>query len=160
MLAQLRDIHTPPPVSWWPPAPGWWALGLLALLTILWGVTTAVRRYRRGRYRRAGRALLKELWENYARDGDSAQFARELVAIMRRCAIAANAQQITGHLATETLLAALQAQGNTQLLNVISLQEFSAVLYDPDATPLAKNQAQALYDCALDWLSKGASLPC
>lgn len=37
-LSQLRDIHLPGAISWWPPAPGWWALlGLLLLaLGALW----------------------------------------------------------------------------------------------------------------------------
>ncbi|MDH5387004.1 MAG: DUF4381 domain-containing protein [Gammaproteobacteria bacterium] len=30
----LRDIHLPDPISWWPPAPGWWLLFGLVLLTV------------------------------------------------------------------------------------------------------------------------------
>jgi hypothetical protein len=30
----LRDIHLPPPPSWWPLAPGWWALAVLILVAI------------------------------------------------------------------------------------------------------------------------------
>lgn len=32
MQDELRDIHLPDPVSWWPPAPGWY--GVLLLLII------------------------------------------------------------------------------------------------------------------------------
>jgi len=36
----LRDIHLPPPPTWWPPAPGWWLLATIALvcliLTLMW----------------------------------------------------------------------------------------------------------------------------
>ena len=32
-LAELRDIHLPPEIGWWPPAYGWWIL-ITALLTL------------------------------------------------------------------------------------------------------------------------------
>ena len=46
----LRDVHQPPPPSWWPPAPGWWAVAavVVAVLAITW----AWRARRRRRQRR------------------------------------------------------------------------------------------------------------
>ena len=35
-LERLHDIVLPPPVPWWPPAPGWyWVMGLLGALLLL-----------------------------------------------------------------------------------------------------------------------------
>ncbi|MDB2602198.1 DUF4381 domain-containing protein [Gammaproteobacteria bacterium] len=33
LLAQLADIRLPGEISWWPPAPGWWILAALALVS-------------------------------------------------------------------------------------------------------------------------------
>ena len=46
LLAQLADIHLPEPVSYWPPAFGWWILAAIALvlLAILIRKLAAIRR--------------------------------------------------------------------------------------------------------------------
>jgi hypothetical protein len=52
-LDNLRDLVQLPPVSWWPLAPGWWAL-LVVAIGILIGMACLVwRRWRARAYRRA-----------------------------------------------------------------------------------------------------------
>jgi len=80
-FSQLRDFHLPAPVSWWPPAPGWWALLVLALIAaalIYWIYT-----YRRRNRWREG--ALKELAQ--LRDAAPEQVLRELSVLLRRVAI-------------------------------------------------------------------------
>jgi hypothetical protein len=53
----LRDIHLPEPVSWWPPAPGWWLL-LICIAVIIAGIVL----FRKIRKRRLlKRTVLAEL---------------------------------------------------------------------------------------------------
>jgi len=57
-LKQLRDLHLPDPPGLWPPAPGWWVLGILsaALMVLL-----AVRIYRNRRLARPLRLAVGDL---------------------------------------------------------------------------------------------------
>jgi hypothetical protein len=50
-LSQLRDIHLPAPVSWWPLAPGWWLLIAAAVLLVA-GLLWWWRRRHNNRWRR------------------------------------------------------------------------------------------------------------
>ncbi|MBF0212494.1 MAG: DUF4381 domain-containing protein [Magnetococcales bacterium] len=79
----LRDIHLPEPISWWPPAWGWWVVALLPLLLIL-----SWRLYRwhqdRWRLRRAALAEWKRITQNHARNPDPRLLATELSALLRR----------------------------------------------------------------------------
>ena len=53
LLSQLRDIHGAPQAPWWPPAPGWWLLGLLLALGLFLLLKYFVRRYHRHQRRLA-----------------------------------------------------------------------------------------------------------
>ncbi|HEU4619414.1 MAG TPA: DUF4381 domain-containing protein [Gammaproteobacteria bacterium] len=52
----LRDIHLPAPVGWWPPAPGWWFLALLALAGLAYA---GLIYYRRRSHRSALKAIAR-----------------------------------------------------------------------------------------------------
>ncbi|MEZ4601049.1 MAG: DUF4381 domain-containing protein [Syntrophotaleaceae bacterium] len=77
----LRDIHLPDPVSWWPPAPGWWLLTILAL-ALTAGSGWLYVRYRRGRYRRLALAELDRLDTL-----PDAELAAGLSQLLRRAAL-------------------------------------------------------------------------
>lgn len=55
-LAELRGLHLPEPIGFWPPAPGWWALAGLLLATAL-----AAWLWARARRRSVARHALREL---------------------------------------------------------------------------------------------------
>ena len=85
-MAQLKELHVPAPISWWPLAPGWWLLAGLLIAVVVAGITWWYLRRRRTAYRRAGLRLLKRL---NASDYSTQQLARQLNEILKRTALAA-----------------------------------------------------------------------
>ena len=59
-LANLRDIIEPLPVSWWPPAPGWWVLLGLGLLGLLALAVRGWRSWQANAYRRVALAEIEQ----------------------------------------------------------------------------------------------------
>lgn len=85
LIGRLRDLHLPPPLPLWPPAPGWWLVALATAL-VLALATWHVRR--RNRVRRAALAELRQLERRFAADGDAAALAAGLSVLLRRVALA------------------------------------------------------------------------
>lgn len=65
LLSQLIDIHATGEPSAWPPAPGWWVLGLLLLLVLLWLARVVVRRVAVRRRKRRWLQALDTLWARH-----------------------------------------------------------------------------------------------
>jgi hypothetical protein len=80
-LNQLRDIHLPEPVSWWPLAPIWWILlsFLILIIIIAW---FWYRRHKNNQWRRFAQAELTRLKKMPAQPA-----VRELSILLRRIAI-------------------------------------------------------------------------
>jgi hypothetical protein len=82
-LAQLRGIHLPQPIAFWPPAPGWWILAGVLLATVV-----AAWLWSRHRRRSVVKHALHELDGLAASGTDDVQdLATAISALLRRVAL-------------------------------------------------------------------------
>lgn len=88
-LSQLRDIHLPDAVGWWPLAPGWWILAALFLAAIFVLVLWIIRRHRANRYRVQALIEMEKIWSEYQTQGDIARYLELMPQLLRRTAITA-----------------------------------------------------------------------
>ena len=87
-LEQLRAYHLPDPVSWWPPAPGWWLLALLVVAGNAIGLWLFMARRRRRAALRAAQRALRILKTEHDADSDDLKLIRGLSRLLRRFALA------------------------------------------------------------------------
>ena len=107
-LSNLHDIALPAPVSYWPPAPGWWILGFALLAVTLILIARLVAHHRRNAYRRAA---LREL-DAIGPAVDSAS-AVCISAVLKRAALVAFPREQVAGLTGPAWLAFLDRTGRT-----------------------------------------------
>ncbi|NKB82417.1 MAG: DUF4381 family protein [Nitrospirales bacterium] len=113
LLANLRGLHVPAAISFWPLAPGWWGLGaclmLLTFLAIWWyqrRITLAPRR--------AALAELKQLRAAYQAGEPDVHILQTLSMLLRRYALACFPRHHVAGLAGHAWLAFLDKAGKTR----------------------------------------------
>jgi hypothetical protein len=88
-LAQLRDIHLPAPIGWWPPAPGWWLLGVFILCAGSALIYFLLRRYKQRRYRRLALQNAKQIYAQWKQQRDPLAFIQALNRLLKQTALVA-----------------------------------------------------------------------
>ncbi|HEX5126979.1 MAG TPA: DUF4381 domain-containing protein [Rhodocyclaceae bacterium] len=153
-LSGLRDIHLPPPISWWPPAPGWWLLvALVPLLGLVFYIVLRLRR--RNRWRVVALAELTHLRQQYAAQNLSAQkLVGELSVLLRRVAISRFPREQVASLSGEAWLEFLDhALGDEAVFKTDGGRLLSVAPYLP-STAIAEDSLNALLALCERWLTK------
>lgn len=93
LLAQLADIHLPEAVGFWPPAPGWWLLGLLLLVAGAILARVLLLRHRQRQVRSHALAEFDRCLARYREDSGEDEgvrkrrYVNEANAVLRRVAL-------------------------------------------------------------------------
>jgi hypothetical protein len=110
LLKNLHDIHPPDPVSWWPPAPGWWlivgAVVIYALVT-WWRASPA-------RWRGEALRELQRIERELAASGDGARCIGQVSALLRRVVLTVREPAQVAALTGDAWLKLLDEIGDTR----------------------------------------------
>ncbi|MAZ40021.1 MAG: hypothetical protein CMF49_07850 [Legionellales bacterium] len=83
LLSQLKDIHQPTPVSWWPPAIGWYLLVIVICITAFIIGKLLYKRWRKYIRKKCALAELKQLKIAYQNTPDVTYIAQAAVLLKR-----------------------------------------------------------------------------
>lgn len=147
---QLRDIHLPETVSWWPPAIGWWLTPLLlALLALAFiALRRILHKRRQNAHKNIARAELQRIKQHYADSGDALHSLRELSILLRRVALSYLPREHSASLTGEAWIAQLNQLAQHSVFSEQHIELLTRGVYQPqletDLTPLLKQCEQWL----------------
>jgi hypothetical protein len=144
-LSNLRDIVLPQPVSYWPPAAGWWILAAAVLAALALLVARRVVRYRHDAYRRQALRELAALPAPLDAAG-----AQSLSAILKRTALVAFPRADVAALTGTAWLRFLDTSGRMQAFETGSARQLAVIAL---GGPVA-DDGQAIRAAARDWIRR------
>lgn len=158
-LAQLRDIHLPEPIGWWPLAPGWYLLLFLVIFCIAIIVLYSWRRYKNSVSKRQGLRLLNTYYSQYQNDQNSQLASARVSEILKRVALVYFPRAKVASLNGADWIQFLNETGKGIDFNPIryELLELPYSSSQPGKTTLEK--IDVLFESAKHWI-KQRSKPC
>ncbi len=86
-LAQLRDIHQPEALGWWPLAPGWWAIIVLTIVLLSFFLIKYFLHKQRNQYRLSAQKELEQLTLKLHKNHDLQAYLTNTHKLLRRVAL-------------------------------------------------------------------------
>jgi len=146
----LRDIHVPF-TDWWPPAPGWWIVAALALIT-LFGLWRFIQKaFVRRRRQRTVLAAWAEVREGLLETTDPGSLAKAS-EFMRRVALASYPREKVASLSGDAWLAFLDETGGGEGFRSGPGRVIGSAAYRPDVG--VDVDADALVELIKRWLTR------
>lgn len=148
LLKDLRDIHLPDPISFWPLAMGWYFIFTLGLVLVALAIRYYMRRSRRLQPRRQVLQRLTELREHATKGADPTAIAVELSSLLRRASLVSFPRREVAGLQGEQWLKFLDETGKTHEFS----EGVGRVLVTAPYQPQAQFEIDALLDLATRWV--------
>ncbi len=150
----LRDIHLPEPISWWPIAPGWWII-LACIFILVIAALVAKNIYNSKKLKREIAAELDEIKQRFNDSHNKSQLAKSLSILLRRANISLNPTLNISGLTGDSWLNWLDDSHNNTNSDLKFQSDIGKVLLDapylPEQTDLDFD-AQALIQLCESWL--------
>ena len=90
LTEQLRDIHLPEAVSWWPPAPGWWVLSIIATTLVASLIISRLRNTKRNAFRVTALLETQEALMLWNKNNNTADYLHTVNAVLKRVVLQNN----------------------------------------------------------------------
>lgn len=150
VLAKLRDIHLPSPVSAWPPGPAYYALaGLLVVLAL-----ALIKRQRHRKYtapKREALAELARLEASYLKKPEAKPTAAAITLLLKRVALVYHPRIEVASLHGETLLHFLKKTSRQLDSEIDATQQ---ILCEAPFNPKAQHHLEPLFLMARRWIKQ------
>ena len=148
-LVNLKDIHLPPPVSFWPPAPGWWILALLLISSLFIGGVWFYRKHKKRKPKTEALRILKDLQILYQNSQDEVASLRNLSILLRRMALTFYDNYEVASLQGSSWLEFLDKRGNTKDFSQGAGKVLGNELFQQKINP----DMNALFPLVKKWIS-------
>ncbi len=89
---QLRDIHLPDPVSWWPFAPGWWIL-LFLFVVLLFALPHIIKKLKLKPINKIALEEFNKIQQQYATNHDDKLLVQQISILLRRTCMSLSGRQ-------------------------------------------------------------------
>ena len=149
-LDQLRDIHLPSTVDWWPVAIGWWMLAIITLLLLVYLIWYFKRRKAQQHTMNLALQSLAELESESTMD--SHRWLQSLSALLRQIAINLSGRQEVAGLVGDQWLMYLDKNNKQQAFTQGAGRVLATDPYKADAS----YDRQALIQLARKWVKTAA----
>jgi Domain of unknown function (DUF4381) len=153
-LAQLKDIHLPETVSWWPPAIGWWLLMLMAIAVTTAIIYWAIKRKKQWQYREEAMVLLDECYQQWRVSNNDVRCFNAINALLKRTALTAFPESNATALHGQQWLDFLNAKCRSKPFDQKMIDNFSQCQYQCKITI----DIEQFYRCSHQWVRCHANI--
>lgn len=153
-LAQLKDIHLPEAISWWPLAPGWYVLLVLIAFAGAFLTLCLYKRYRYALAKKYALILLTTYEKDYEQEQNSSLISARISELLRRVALVYYPRHQVASLHGKAWLDFLNQTGKGIDFNLV--QE---MLFEAPFKPRGCMNLKPLFHSAKLWIQQ-RSVPC